>query len=177
VLIEAVKGDYPGMPEFRDYEIRFHCRFPPKSVWINGKEIPYREDGVPNSWRYNGNDLCVHVYTSRTFVHQDMEIECRFPDNGLKALSGKKGQFADMIKFMKFLAKNNWDKSRYSNDLVVHVAQTGHRMSLHPENAAMEIKNFDSKWEKVLEMVKANADEKAGYRAYLDLLKRFTMAK
>jgi len=177
VLIEAVKGDYPGMPEFRDYEIRFHCRFPPKSVWINGKEIPYREDGVPNSWRYNGNDLCVHVYTSRTSVHQDMEIKCRFPDNDVRALSGKKGQFADMIKFMKFLAKNNWDKSRYSNDLVVHVAQTGHRMSLHPENAAMEIKNFDSKWEKVLEMVKANADEKAGYRAYLDLLKRFTMAK
>ena len=82
-----------------------------------------------------------------------------------------------MIKFMKFLAKNNWDKSRYSNDLVVHAAQTGHRMSLNPENAVEEIKNFDSEWQKVLEMVEANAGEKAGYKAYSDLLKRFTSVK
>ncbi|MCD6204707.1 MAG: DUF5110 domain-containing protein [Candidatus Marinimicrobia bacterium] len=177
VLVEAVKGRYPGMPESRDYEIRFLNRFPPESVRINGIEIPYQADGGANSWRYNGNDQSIRVYTSEMSVHRNVKIECRFTDTDIEALSGKKGQFADMIKFMKFLAKNNWDKSRYSNDLVVHAAQTGHRMSLNPENAVEEIKNFDSEWQKVLEMVEANASEKAGYQAYSDLLKRFTSVK
>ncbi len=72
---------------------------------------------------------------------------------------------------MKFLANNNWDKSKYSNDLVVHAAQTGHRLSLNPKNAFSEIQKFDTEWQQVLEMIEAWSLEKSNYVSHLELLK------
>ena len=41
VTIAPVKGNYPHMPSTRRYEIRLPGDWPPQSVSINGKTLPY----------------------------------------------------------------------------------------------------------------------------------------
>ncbi|MCK4448516.1 MAG: DUF5110 domain-containing protein, partial [Candidatus Marinimicrobia bacterium] len=171
IVIEPVQGNYPEMPGSRTFELRLPLSFPPKNIKVNGEKINYQKDTHVNSWNYNGNELTTHIFTSEFSVHQKVEIEIEFPDYDLQLLSGKKGKISKLIKFMKFLAKNNWDKSRYSNDMVVHAAQTGHRISLIPQNAFSEIQEFDTEWQEVLGMIKACSLEKSEYVPYLELLR------
>ncbi len=177
VMIEPIQGSYPGMPESRVYEIRLPLRFPPETVTVNGQAIHFQADGKANSWNFNGNELTTQIFSPEFSVHQKVEVEIQFPNYDFRLLSDKKGQIARLIKFMKFLAKNNWDKSKYSNDSVVHAAQTGHRITINPQNTFSEIRAFESEWQKVLEMIEACSMEKPEYHAYLELLKTFAMQK
>ena len=170
VVIEPVRGNYPGMLETRAYELRLPLTFPPESVKINGKILNYKKDLNANSWNYNGDELTTHIFTGEFNVHNKVEVEIKFPDYDLKLLSGKKGKIKRLIKFMKFLAKNNWDKSKYSNDLVVHAAQTGHRIKLNPETAFSEIKGFEKEWVLILKMIKKCSIENMKYSPSYELL-------
>lgn len=171
VTINPAAGSYSGMLESRAYELRLPLTFPPEAVKVNGKTIHYEKDAKANSWNYNGNELTTHIYTPKFSVHQKVEVEIEFPEFDTKLLSGKRGKIRKLIKFMKFLANNNWNKWKYSNDLVVHAAQTGHRISLRPQNAFSEIQAFDTEWPQVLKMIEACSLEKANYIPYLELLK------
>ncbi len=171
VIIKPIKGKYPGMLESRAYELRLPICFPCESVKINGKSIPYKRDANSNSWTYNGNEFTIHIFTSEFSVFQKVEVEIKFPKYNSKLLFKKRQKIKRLIKFMKFLAKNNWDKSKYSNDIIVHAAQTGHRISLNPQNAFSEIQEFDKSWKQILEMIKACSSEELKYVPYLELLK------
>ncbi|MBT6003539.1 MAG: hypothetical protein HOG76_11950 [Candidatus Marinimicrobia bacterium] len=76
-----------------------------------------------------------------------------------------------MTKFIKFLTRHNWDKSKYSNDLMVRVAQTGHRIDMDPSQGLAELTNFDNEWLEVLEMLNEASAENDLYKPYLELLK------
>jgi len=171
LVIDPIQGNYPGMPESRAYELRFPLSFPPEKITVNGKAIHYQEEGKANSWNYNGDELTMNLFIPKFSVHRKVEVEIEFPDNDLKLLSGKKRKISKLIKFMKFLAKNNWDKSKYSNDMVVHAVQTGYRISINPQNAFSEIQEFDTEWQQVLGMIKACSLEKSEYVPYLELLR------
>jgi len=171
VVIKPVKGKYPGMLKSRAYELRLPVCFPCKSVKINGKIIPYKRDASANSWTYNGNEFTIHIFTSEFSVFQKVEVKIKFPKYDSKLLYKKRQKIKRLIKFMKFLAKNKWDKSKYSNDIVVHAAQTGHRITLNPKNAFSEIQEFDKEWKQVLEMIKACSLKNIKYAPYLELLK------
>jgi hypothetical protein len=142
---------------------------------VNGKTINYTKDIEAGSWTYNGDELTTYISTPEFSVQQKVEVEIKFPEYDIELLSGKKGKISKLLKFMKFLAKNNWDKSKYSNDVVVNAAQTGHRITLDPQNAFTEIQEFEAKWQKVLEMIKAYSLEKPNYLPYFELLKTADM--
>jgi alpha-glucosidase (family GH31 glycosyl hydrolase) len=171
VIIKPLKGKYPGMLESRAYELRLPICFPCEAVKINGKTIPYKRDANSNSWTYNGNEFTIHIFTSEFSVFQKVEVEIKFPKYNSKLLFKKRQKIKRLIKFMKFLAKNNWDKSKYSNDIIVHAAQTGHRISLNPRNAFSEIQEFDKSWKQILEMIKVCSLKELKYVPYLELLK------
>ncbi len=171
VVIEPIEGRYPGMLSSRAYELRLPLTVPPEKVLVNGKPVIYREGGEANSWHYNGDELTTSILTPEFDVHQRVEVAVDFPEFDLHQLSGKKGKIAKLLKFVKFLANNNWDKSRYSNDLVVHAAQTGLRMSEHPDQALIELKALDNVWQPLLKMVEMAAQEYENYPPYLELLK------
>lgn len=171
ITIDPVKGSFPGMPESRTYELRLPLTFPPERVKVNGKIIPYNKNGSAGSWNYNGSRFTTHIYTSRFSVQNKVEAEIKFPRYNIELLSNKKQKINRLIKFMKFLANNKWDKSKYSNDLVVHAAQTGHRISLDPQNILSEIHKFEKEWKKVVEMIKSCSMKESKYVPYLELLK------
>ncbi|MFB0517398.1 MAG: TIM-barrel domain-containing protein [Candidatus Neomarinimicrobiota bacterium] len=171
IRIEPVKGSFPGMLLSRAYELRLPLTLPPEEVKVNGKTIKYARDSNVNSWNYDGNELSTHIFTPESSVRRKVEVEIEFPEYDVTLLSGKKGEINKLLKFIKFLADNNWDKSKYSNDLAVHVAQTGHRISLNPDDALLEIQQFDKEWQQVLEMIETYSQEQPNYVSYLELLK------
>lgn len=171
IVIEPIEGNYPGMLLSRAYEVRFPLTFPPSTVKINGEIIKDEKNSKLNSWNYNGDDLTTTILTAKFSVHQKVEIDVQFPEWDPNLLSGKKGKIRRMVKFMQFLAKNSWDQSQYSNDVVVQTAQTGHRISLNPQLALSEMQNFDSAWQQVLEMIKENSAINKKYTPYYDLFK------
>ncbi len=163
ITVYPIKGEFPGMPKSRSYELRFPLTLPPERIRINGKEI--------DTWKYTGNELTTFIFTPEFRVDEKVEIEVEFPTFDRKLISGKKKQFSRMIKFMKFLAKNSWDSSKYSNDMIVYAGQTGHRITLKPETAVQELRNFNDNLNGVLEMIKKASVENPIYVSYLELCK------
>jgi len=171
IEIEPVDGKFQGMKEKMAYEIRLPLTLPPENVIVNGENIEYNEDMIENSWYYNGKKLSTNIMIPEHSVHEKKSIEITSSNDNLKVLSSKKGKINRLITFMKFLAKNNWDKSKYSNDKVVHAAQTGHRLTLNSKNVFSEIHGFDSELQKILEMIEEYSSENPNYVPYLELLK------
>ena len=164
IVIYPVEGGFPGMKEKRAYELKFPLTFPPEQIKINGK--------IYDKWLYDGNELTSIIFIPEFDVNKKTEIDVTFSNNDTAVLSGKRKRFARLNKFMKFLAANNWNKSKFSNDLIVHAAQTGHRISIKPETARAEIENFDKKWDRVLNMIKNAAADNQIYEKYFDLCNR-----
>ncbi len=170
VIIDPVRGSYEGMLKERTYEVRFYLTCPPKEVKINGKKINYRQESKNNSWTYNGDGFQTVVLTPRMNVNNKIVIEAKFKKVDQNILSGKKGQVDRLITFMKFLANNNWDKSKYSNDDVVYSAQLMHRLTMDPKNVLENVKEFEKKYDSVLEMIKSNSQNHVNFLPYYNLL-------
>jgi len=170
IVVDPVEGRYPGMPERRSYELRLVRTFPPQQVTIDGKAARYSAAPAPGTWCYDGDDLTTRIFVRECSIRRKVEVEVAFPDRDPELLSGAKGMFSRLKKFMKFLARNNWDKSRYSNDTVVRAAQTGHRIGLDPSRAPDQIQAFQTDWRETLKMIEECSLERQNYIPYLDLL-------
>jgi len=164
IVINPVEGEFSAMPVKRSYELRFQLTLLPEKITVNGDVI--------DPCSYNSNELTTYIFTPEFGVNEKIEVEIDFPEYDVKLLSGKKKQFSSLIKFMKFLAKNNWNKSKYSNDIIVHAAQTGHRITLKPETAMKEIQEFDERMPEVLDMIKKASLENPIYIPYLELCEK-----
>jgi alpha-glucosidase len=54
-------GSYPGMLKTRGYELRLPADWPPVSVAVNGKPVPFAKPGEHDGWRFEGNTLTTVV--------------------------------------------------------------------------------------------------------------------
>jgi len=176
IVIQPSKGDFSNMPEQRSYELRFILTFPPVKIKIIVSRTSKCEQVSRilkcDQVSYDGNELTTILFTPEFSVHEKIEIEIEFPEYDVKMLSGKKKQFSSLIKFMKILGEYNWHRSKYSNDLVVHTAQTGHRITLNPETALKEIQDFNENWPVIIDMIKNASKENPIYIPYLELCKK-----
>lgn len=171
VTINPVEGRYDGMLKKRSYEIRLHLTIPPKEVKINGKKIKYERNLVPGSWTYNGDGFQTIVLIPETQIEKKVTVEIISTQETGKILSGKKGLADRLIKFMKFLADNNWDKSKYSNDIIVNAAQLMNRLTEDPVNVKESVVRFEKNYVEILEMINVNLQDHKNYMPYYDLLK------
>ncbi len=171
ILVEPVEGTYPGMPNARGYEFRLVLTYPPKEVLIDGVPVVRGSDLHSATWDYDGHELTTIIRTPRIDNRRGTTISVKLGDGNIDALSGKKGDFRRLKRFMKFLAKNNWDKSQFSNDTVVRAAQTGHRIGIDPSTTVAEIARFEDDWRETIRMVEINSGSKPKYLPHLTLLR------
>ncbi len=170
VTIDPPKGKYPGMLTERAYEIRLPLTLPPVSVRVNGKVLPHTRYLSRNAWCYNGNNLETQLLTPELKIDQPVHIQVIVPEFAEARLSGMKGKMAHLLTFAKFLARHRWDRSKYSNRLVVRTAQTGLVLSQKPQKAAAEINRFPASWQKVLSMIRSAASQDTAFVPYLQWL-------
>ncbi|MDP4280609.1 MAG: glycoside hydrolase family 31 protein [Bacteroidota bacterium] len=153
LVIEPVNGHFQGMITKRSYEMRFPCTFPPQSVMVNGKILPFSSEMQPGTWNYNGNEVATILLTGPLSTDTKNEIAITFQGNDYRMLSEAKGKFERLMTFAKILAVHNWDKSKFSNDNVVKMAQTGLKMTYDPSAAAETLKQFTTSWPELLDMI------------------------
>ena len=168
--VGPVEGSYPGILSQRGVEFRLPLTLPPLKVLVNGKPLAYARYLKENTWSYNGDQTETQIATQKLDVHRPLHVEVIFPSFAEKRLSGIRGKTRHLMTFAKFLARHRWDRSKYSNRLIVRTAQTGLALSQHPENAAKEIDRFYSSWEKILPTVRKAAAEDSAFVPYVQLL-------
>lgn len=173
VSIDPVSGSFEGMKTHRSFIVKLNSTLPPEEVVVNGKTYAFDQKGSAGSWSYDGHDLASIIVTEAFPVDEKISVKVKLPKYEQELLSAKPGQFKKTRTFIKFMAKNGWDKSKYSNDMMVHAAQTGHRITLNPQRAAFELAQFDGNWPQILSMIHRATQEEGGeiYTAYLELLK------
>lgn len=173
IVIEPIKGSYPGMLEKRAYELRLPITFPPESVKANGKSLNYSKNIESDSWSYDGQKLTTIIRTAEFSVHKKVEVEISFPEHDANLLSGKKAQINKLFKVAKILAKFRWKEARYPLEKykVLHFAQTGNRISLNPQNTLTEIQALDKEWKNIVKLFEDKAKEEDRFIPLWEFLK------
>jgi len=151
VTIDPVKGSYPDMPPARRYEIRLPGDWPPQSVSVNGKTLPYVADAESPGWHFEGNTLTTVITipalpvrdTKNILVRRSPDLERRRAE-----LSGFAGALTRLREAYDSL-NQTWPIG-WSPDDLIDAMQTGDRLSYHPELAAVQIPRLYAMLPKVL---------------------------
>lgn len=177
LTIDPVEGGFPGMLNSRSYEVRLIQAFPAKEIKVNGKIILQKKDLGKNSWTYDGEELTVKLMTDEMNVHKKVIIEFSLPEEDQKLLNDKTGKFKRLFAFTKFLAgkrtfwaQNIWNDAIMPSGIIIRASQTGYLLSMHPESAESELKNFESSYTKTLSMLKEASGANKDFKPYYELL-------
>jgi hypothetical protein len=142
-------------------ELRFPCSFPAKTVKVNGKLVEYNENATKNSWNYNGEELTTVVLTSEYNVSQKTIVEVEFLEGDITELSGKKGQFSDLLKAVKVAANVRLEKAKFDFQEMVRISQTGTAITYNPSSIRNEISNFNMRYKNAIQLLdKGSKEEK-----------------
>ena len=99
-VVAPREGTYAGAPDSRSYEMRFPATFPPKTVQVNGREIPYARFPKAGQWTYDAYTLAPVVYTDAAPCDRPLEVVLTFDDHAAAHqadLYGKSGVFKRCI--------------------------------------------------------------------------------
>ncbi|HVO34474.1 MAG TPA: TIM-barrel domain-containing protein [Gemmatimonadales bacterium] len=149
LTIAPVEGSFPGMLQGRGYEVRLKRTWPPARVTWQGADVPYRSDGAAPGWRYDGDRLTTIVSLPRADVSTMKELVVEQPagtDDAL--LDGVPGQMLRLKRGMTMLERL-WPAD-WPSDAYVTLAQTGRRITLQPDSAAVELRRFREQLPEVL---------------------------
>ena len=99
-VVAPREGTYAGAPDSRSFEMRFPATFPPKTVQVNGREIPYARFPKAGQWTYDAYTLAPVVYTDAAPCDRPLEVVLTFDDHAAAHqadLYGKSGVFKRCI--------------------------------------------------------------------------------
>ncbi len=149
------EGGFPGMPAARAYELRLAASFPPESVSVNGQPVAYSgPESAASGWRYDGDTTTAIIELPRLSVTRKVEVLVKYSahtpeDEAL--LNGVPGKIARLHGAMHIL-EGSWDRG-WAPDILLDAAQTGRRISLHPESTLDELRKLNADWPAILKAV------------------------
>jgi alpha-glucosidase len=138
IEVAPVQGHYPGMPLRRGFELKLPNDWPPESVTLNGRPLPFERQAGRPGWRYEGNTLTTIITVTKTSVAQDIKIHIRRPAGSIARRDLLDGFAGAMARFRNAYDTLNETKAGSPDPLTIAM-QTGDRLSYHPETAQAEI--------------------------------------
>jgi alpha-glucosidase (family GH31 glycosyl hydrolase) len=166
VVISPVDGTYPGMEQERSYEIRYLLSIPPATVTCNGRKVNRVESGSGPGWWYDGETMATVVRLQKFARTSRVELVLGYSGISGQELRGAPGGFTRLKRVMT-LMNSQWPKE-WSPEVLVVAAQTGNRMSLHPENVGSEASALRGRVEEFLRLLpSAVVSEEVRLRARL----------
>ncbi|MFZ0821824.1 MAG: TIM-barrel domain-containing protein [Candidatus Acidiferrales bacterium] len=149
------QGGFSGMIATRSYELRLAASFPPESVTVNGRPVAYAgPEAARSGWRYDGDTTTAIIELPKFSVIEKVEVLVKFSahkseDEAL--LNGVAGKIARLHGAMHIL-EGSWDRG-WAPDILLDAAQTGRRISLHPESALAELRRLNANWPDILKAI------------------------
>jgi len=160
IEIIPVTGSYPGMPTERGYEIHLPVSWPPESATFNGQKILFSRDGAAPGWRYDGDHLTPIISLPKQPVTRKVDVMVTFsPELATRKelLEGAAGKIA-RVKRAMVMAEKAWPNG-WAPDVMLDAAQTGNRISLHPETTALELERLQHNLPEITTQLEALAEE------------------
>lgn len=171
VVIDPIKGEYPGMLQNRAYELRFPITTAPKKVLVNGVEINFSKEIASNSWRYDGNRVETALNTAEFSVHEKVTIEVTFESNYLEIANGIKGMIKRSTDLFYFVRENRWPDWKYPINNFVAASQTGTRADLDPKSAKKEFDQLRVLFIENITQLEEYSEENEKYKKLVELVK------
>jgi alpha-glucosidase len=143
----GVGGSYPGMLKTRGYELRLPADWPPVSVTVNGKQVPFAKPGEHGGWSFEGNTLTTIVPVPATSTAAKVVVEVRRA-KGLTAHREKIDGFSGKMT----LLRGAYDAMQQTGPVagpslaLVDAMQCGDRLSYFPERIEYELALFDQEF-------------------------------
>ncbi len=155
IEIPPLEGGFSGMLGTRAYELRLAASFPPESVSVNGRSIAYTgPESAPTGWRYDGDTSTTIIELPRLSVVENVEVLVKYSTHTSEdesLLNGFAGKIARLRGAMHIL-EGSWERG-WAPDVLLDAAQTGRRISLHPESALTELRRLNANWPDVLKAI------------------------
>jgi alpha-glucosidase (family GH31 glycosyl hydrolase) len=160
IQLQPARGGFPGMAASRSYQLRLLGFWPPESITANGSVIAYAgpeelpAGAAQNGWRYDGDTATTIINVPEFRVTQIVDVRVKFAAHSAeddRLLSGAPGKLARLHGAMHML-ENSWERG-WAPDILLEAAQTGRRITLHPESAVEELRKLDRAWPEILKTI------------------------
>jgi hypothetical protein len=182
IQLQPARGGFPGMAASRSYQLRLAGFWPPESVTangsvttnssvtVNGSAIAYTGPEETSAgafragWRYDGDTATTIINLPEFPVTQIVDVHIKFAAHSAAddhLLDGAPGKLARLHGAMHMLEKS-WDRG-WAPDILIEAAQTGRRISLHPESAVEELRKLDRAWPEILKAVDSSDVDRARF--------------
>ncbi|HUK29594.1 MAG TPA: TIM-barrel domain-containing protein [Candidatus Acidoferrum sp.] len=155
IEISATEGGFPGMLAARAYEIRLPASFPPQSVSANDLPVAYTgPEAAASGWRFDGDTMTTIIELPKFSVTGKVDVLVKYSSHTGEdedLLNGAAGKIARLIGAMHILERS-WDRG-WAPDILIDAAQTGRRISLHPDSALAELRRLNKNWPDILKTI------------------------
>ena len=146
------EGTYQGMPAQRGYEILLRATLPPKQILVGGRAAALVDPDLrasqlegPTSltgpqWWFDGEAMTTHIAVPSTSVASAVEVRVTPapPPSELAALVEGFPGLQRRLHDLHNLVNRGWPKA-IPPDILLNLAQTGHRMTIWPAKAVDEL--------------------------------------
>ncbi len=139
VEVGPAVGTLPGASLTRDVHVRVHGAPPPSEVAMGEREPHRAEDRGPD-WRWSGDRMELEIRVVDVAVTETLELRVVFPrllDGSPPGVPGLLRRLREAVDRLQSL----WPVDA-APDALVHIAQTGRRMSLRPDRALDELRDL-----------------------------------
>lgn len=156
IEILPCEGRYPGMLTKRAYELQLPGWWPPEEVLCNGQAIAYSPMEGSVGWQYDGDKLTATIRLPSFDVNQKVKVTLKLSERAAgqsRLLDGARGILARLRRVMPLL-NSTWPKE-WSPEILVHAAQTGDRIGLHPADAVSELEALQRDLPEVIKQIRA----------------------
>lgn len=169
IILEPVKGTYPGMKNKKDYLITLFGSAMPESVTVNGETVNWQRTDRGNSWDYNGDELSANINIAEVEVDRKLTVLVDFGRNkDVEINNGLRGKF-------KRLNSATTDLKYKVSTLVLPktvgiAVETNRKLEYDPKNFFDIITQFNINYSGIPESIKAlnlNKDIENWYLRYL----------
>jgi hypothetical protein len=158
------------MAASRSYQLRLAGFWPAESITANGTAVVFAgpeaipADAAHVGWRYEGDTATTTINLPEFPVTQILDVRIKFvahsPDDD-RLLDGLPGKLARLHGAMHMLEKS-WDRG-WAPDILIEAAQTGRRISLHPETALEELRKLDRTWPEIVKAIDSSDVDRARF--------------
>ena len=148
ITIAPRQGAYEGMVATTAYELRMPANFPPKSVRIDGKELPYNRYAEVGEWGYDGYTLAPYILVGEVDNAKGCTVEVEFAENDLAAQSklygiqGIVNRCIPLTAEFKDVYGTYYDSLPLLPDFYMNVSQAPNFITEFPQDIHKSVENY-----------------------------------
>jgi alpha-glucosidase (family GH31 glycosyl hydrolase) len=145
IAIAGSTGTYEDMPLQRKYHLKIYGSQMPTQVLVNGGAVTFNRTAEPNTWNYDGDELCLNISLPLADCRKSTKIEAIYGKEGNPNINnGVVEQFKRLHLITSELKR--LDNGIYLPETLGSMEETNRSIEYFPEQFNELIRNFQSNY-------------------------------